>query len=67
MGPVGEGFGTALIIMIVICGGLFYGIFRGLEHWITDGSIRSEKPIKPRIELVIRNNRVDTIYVYKNP
>jgi hypothetical protein len=34
--------------------------------WIDD-AIRSTKPITPEIELVIKNNVVDTIYVYRQP
>jgi hypothetical protein len=65
MGPVGEGFGTALIIMIIICGGLFYGLFRGLEWLVTDDSIRSNHRLTPQLELIIDSGRVDTMFVYK--
>jgi len=34
--------------------------------WI-DHVIRSTKPIIPEIELVIKNNLVDTVYVYRQP
>jgi hypothetical protein len=34
--------------------------------WIDD-AIRSTKPITPEIELVIKNNVVDTVYVYRKP
>ena len=36
--------------------------------WLaSDESIKSNKPIKPEIQLVIKNNKVDTLYIYKNP
>jgi hypothetical protein len=34
--------------------------------WIDD-VIRSTEPIKPRIDLIINNNQIDTIYVYEKP
>lgn len=34
--------------------------------WIED-TIRSTKPLVPRIELIIENNTVDTVYVYDKP
>lgn len=63
-----DGIGTALAIFVVFCclvvAGLMtagYFIFKG------DGSIKSDHPIKPAIELVIKDNKVDTLYVYKKP
>jgi len=63
-----DGIGTAIAILVVFAGlavaGLMtagYFLFRG------DGSIKSDRPIKPAIELVIKDNKVDTIYVYRKP
>jgi hypothetical protein len=36
-------------------------------YFFKDDTITSEHPIKPQIELVIKNNKVDTLYVYRKP
>lgn len=36
--------------------------------WLaSDDSIRTDKPIKPELELIIKDNKVDTVYVYRQP
>ena len=63
-----DSIGTAIAILVVFCclvvAGLMTGgyfLFRG------DGSIKSDHPRKPSIELVIKDNKVDTLYVYRKP
>ena len=52
---------TFLIILCLVVAGLTYGI-----TWLaTPKSIKSEKRINPKIELVIKNNKVDTLFVYE--
>lgn len=34
---------------------------------LADDAIRVRQPITPRIELVVENNVVDTVYVYEKP
>lgn len=55
---------------------IWYGIAIGLILWgcwelidwlFIDHSIRSTTLIVPEIELVVKNNIVDTIYVYRKP
>jgi hypothetical protein len=43
-----------------------WAIFEGVCYFIPD-TIESEHPIKPEIELVIKDNKVDTLYIYKEP
>jgi len=54
--------------------GVFIGIVFAIIIWfiveLADGPddvIRSDKQLSPEIELVIKDNRVDTIYVYRKP
>lgn len=47
-------------IIIGLC--LLFAIFD--YYFIFDG-IKSKTPIIPKIELVIENNKVDTLYVYE--
>ena len=54
------GFGAAIVLAI-------WGILT-LVDWIwIDDSIRVDKPIVPEIELIIKDNKVDTVYVYRFP
>jgi len=61
---LGQMFGCLITIIVVLAIGFIgttcYYFFKG-------DSIKSEKPIKPQIELVIKNNKVDTLYVYRKP
>ena len=51
---------TFFVIVILLCVWLFHVFFSKTE-------IRSTNLIQPQIELVIENNKVDTIYVYVEP
>jgi hypothetical protein len=54
------GFGMVIVLAI-------WGIWGLIDLFFISEDIRSDKPIKPEIELVIRDNKVDTVYVYKQP
>lgn len=55
--------GSAIVTLVVLGMLLVFTIWLGV--WMfTDNVIRSKTLIKPKIELVINNNKVDTIYVY---
>jgi len=54
------GLGATIVLVI-------WGIV-SLVGWIwIDDSIRVDKPIVPEIELIIKDNNVDTVYVYHRP
>jgi hypothetical protein len=55
---------------------IFFGVCLGLAMWgcwalidavWIDDAIRTTTPIVPEIELVIKDNLVDTVYVYRQP
>lgn len=51
-------FGAAIVLAI-------WGIV-GLVDWIwVDDGIRVDKPVTPELELIIKDNKVDTVYVYR--
>ena len=56
-----------VVTPLVILGMLIVGIIWGITAWASDDSIKSNRPITPEIKLVIENNQVDTIYVYRRP
>jgi hypothetical protein len=65
MEGIGEKFGQMVIVLCVICIGIT-GAITLLVCWISgDSAIRTTERIKPDIELVVKDNRVDTIYIYK--
>lgn len=53
-------FGVAVVLVI-------WGCWELIDWLWIDETIRSTKPIVPEIELVIKNNIVDTVYVYRLP
>jgi hypothetical protein len=52
--------GLGLIIGLAI-----WGLFSAYNHWFVNHDIKVKKPLIPTIKLVIENNKVDTLYVYK--
>jgi len=50
-------FFIIIVAILMFLGGFFFGT----------RSIKSDKPIKPKIELVIKDNLVDTVYIYERP
>ena len=41
-----------------------FAIYEGICYVIPD-TIESTQPIKPEIKLIINDNKVDTLYIYK--
>lgn len=60
-----DGFFTSLIILGAAVVLAVWGIV-GLIDWIwVDDGIRVDKPVVPELELIIKDNKVDTVYVYR--
>lgn len=53
-------FGAFVVLVI-------WGCWELIDYLFIDDVIRSSTPITPEIELVVKNNVVDTIYVYRKP
>ena len=56
-----------LIAFCVFCGLACWGLWEIIDWLWIDDAIRSTKPITPEIELVVKNNTIDTVYVYRQP
>lgn len=57
-----------LVIAVALLGMLFSTAVWIIINLVTKSDeIISEKPLKPEIQLIIKNNKVDTLYVYKKP
>ncbi len=59
-----EAFGCLLTIIAILAVGF---ISFTVYYFVKDDAITSEHPIKPQIELVIKDNKVDTLYIYRKP
>lgn len=62
-----SGVVNALIIVCICIGLAIWGCWELIDWLWIDDAIRSTKQIVPEIELVIKNNVVDTVYVYRQP
>lgn len=63
MERLGEVILFLCVVAIIFGGGTVY-LF---NKWNKNDAIRSSTIITPEIELVIKDNVVDTIYVYRHP
>lgn len=53
-------FGAILMLSI-------WGLWETVDYFFIDHSIKSEVLITPEIELRIKDNKVDTLYIYRQP
>jgi len=61
-------FGPLILFLVLVGALLMFGINEAYDRLTgQDGTIRVEQPIEPSIELIIRDNQVDTVYVYAKP
>ena len=60
-----DGIVEGLIAFGVIIGLAVWGLVSLYDYYFVFDGIKSPTPIKPRIELVIKDNKVDTLYVYE--
>ncbi len=58
--------GSAIIGAIILAS--IFGIWKLVDWLFIDDAIKVNEPLKPiRIELVVENNKIDTLYVYELP
>ncbi len=58
---------TPLIWFAAICVLAIWGCWELVDWLWIDETIRSSVPITPELEIVVKNNIVDTVYVYREP
>lgn len=56
---------THLIILGFVAGLAVFGIYLLIDWLFIDHAIESTKLITPEIKLIIKNNGVDTVFVYR--
>lgn len=58
-----EMFGCMVIIIVIL-----FCVILGLTFVCSgEDEIKTSKPIVPELQLIIVNNKVDTVYIYKEP
>lgn len=63
---IGKMLGIFFVLGTVL-GLLVFGAYLLFDKFFIEHSIKVDKKIRPKIELVIKNNSVDTVYVYTKP
>lgn len=64
---IGEGLKGVIIFLSIISIIVFWAGSKLIDTLFVDNAIRTREPIKPEIELIVEDNIVDTIYVYRKP
>jgi hypothetical protein len=62
-----DGLFSALVIFGLIIGGVYWVGWELIDWLWIDDAIKVSKPITPEIEIIVRDNVVDTLYVYRKP
>jgi len=62
---LGKDLFDAIIFLCVFSVLVFWGGWELIDWLFIDDAIRTNTPIIPELELVVKNNVVDTVYVYR--
>jgi hypothetical protein len=49
----------------IFIGLVIFGIYIIIDKFIINHDIKVKTPLVPTIELIVKNNKIDTLYVYK--
>ena len=64
---IDDGIGYFIMLFIIVVVSLLCIISINVYDYFTEDEIKSEHLIEPQTELIIKDNKVDTIYIYKEP
>jgi hypothetical protein len=67
MEGIGEGLGTAIVFLCIVCVIVFWGGYELVDWVFIDDAIKTTEPIIPELEIIVKDNVVDTLYVYRKP
>jgi len=62
-----DGVFTALLMGGLFIGLVLWGSWELIDWIFIDDAIKTTSPMVPEIELIIKDNKVDTLYVYRQP
>jgi archaellum biogenesis protein FlaJ (TadC family) len=55
-----------MLVAVALLVFAIWGVWELIDWLFIDEVIKSTKPITPEIELIINNNEVDTLYIYRS-
>lgn len=58
---------TAIFIFFFLCGLAVWGLWELIDWLWIDDAIKSLTPINPELEIFVKDNVIDTLYVYREP
>jgi hypothetical protein len=62
-----DGVIPGLIILGMLIVGAVWGVWELVDWLFIDDAIRVTEPLVPELELTVKDNVIDTIYVYRLP
>ena len=62
-----DGVFTALVVGGLFIGLVLWGAWELIDLIFIDDAIKTTSPMVPEIELIVKDNKVDTLYVYRQP
>jgi hypothetical protein len=62
-----DGVFTALLVGGLFIGLVLWGAWELIDLIFIDDAIKTTSPLVPEIELIVKDNKVDTLYVYRQP
>ena len=62
-----DGLGTAIIVVCVISVAIFWGGWEIIDAFFIDDTITTTELITPEIKIVVEDNVIDTLYIYRQP
>lgn len=62
-----DGMLVSLIVIGLLIGCAIWGGWELIDWLLIDDVIKVSEPIKPELEIIVKNNVVDTLYVYRKP
>ena len=62
-----NGLGIVLVISGLIIACTFWAGFEIADWLFIDDVIKSTEPITPEIEIIVKDNVIDTLYLYRKP
>ena len=62
-----DGLFSGLIIGGLIIGLAVWGCWELVDWLIIDDAIKVSSPINPELQIIVKDNVIDTLYIYRKP
>jgi hypothetical protein len=67
MEGIGKGLGEVMITMCIVTLAVFWGGWELIDWLFIDDAIKTKTLIVPEIEITVKDNVIDTLYIYRKP